>query len=354
MTEAPGPVLWRDEDRGLHVESSVGPDDRIAALLDRVEWGTSGPRFRMHHLPELVHGMPEATWIRLWRGETLLGCYALRPRRLTVDGRAVDGRNRMLLAIDPDHAERGLGRILANVMRRHFLDAHPGPRLLYGYIETGNHRSMRLARDVGYRSLGTFRSVLWSRQRPRPHPAVRPASSEDDVSTPLIAAYGDHALSTVADTLRPARTWVLAEGGRLLASVQVARERWTITHLPGRSGRLLLRLLPALRPALPFFQGRDFRYLRLSHAWAAPGQESAFDALLGAVLHATDHRAALAFADPTCPVMTRLERAVSPGLIGRLGLDPTAHVMADGVGLDEAQWAGLTARPLWISPQDPA
>jgi hypothetical protein len=182
---------------------------------------------------------------------------------------------------------------------------------------------------------------------------MRPARQDDGLPDRLGALWGRHVLADdVIRSFDPTRAWVLEdEGGRLLAAMQVRPERWTVTAVPGRGGGLLHRLLPGLGPLLPAFRGHDLSYLRLSHLWAAPGQHDALRPLLSAVLHGARHHAAVHFGDPRCATTTRLRGAMRPGLLGRIGVEPEAHVMVGAKGVDLGPWDG---RPVWIPPSDPA
>jgi len=347
------PLLWHDGDRELRIDAVCGPTAGVVALLQRVEWGTSGPRYRMHHLQELVASMEDTEWLRLWHGEQLVGCYGLAPRQVKVGDTRVAAHHRTLLAVDGPRTNRGWGRELVTTARRHFLDEADGPHLLYGYIETDNARSLRLSEDVGYRSVGTFTCRLVSARRPRPHPRVRLARPDDGLAERLEGLWGDHALADdVVGSMEAQGSWVLEDRlGRPLAALQVRPERWTVTSLAGRSGRLLVGLLPALRALLPAVRGRDLQYLRVSHLWVAQGQNDALGALLSGVMAQTGHHAAIHFGDPRSRTTARLREAFRPGLLGWAGVEPEAHVMVGARGLDLTPWEG---RRVWISPRDPA
>ena len=337
-------IIYEDPSRGLVMRADEGYADEYVDLLRDTVWGTEGLCYRDLAVERELARIPRFRMIRLLRGETLIGAYGLAGKVISVGEARVPALHRAYLAVDRAHQGQGYGKLLVTEVKRHYLDEAERPVMLYGYIETQNSRSLDLARQAGYRCIGTFQTVLFSRFRPRPHPAVERPGDEAELRRHLEEQYAGFALRDLDQSLLPSRYYLVRRGGEMVAGLQAHRKRYAIVALPGWWGNLLLRVLPDGVVDL----------ISVGNIYCPPGQEQELCRLIEGVLASSGAHVAVAFLDHDAPLLARLRAGSELGLLSRLGVAPTAHVMAGFNGIGEEIVEALVARPLFISPLDPA
>ncbi len=346
-------TFYRDQERDIAIRIEPSWSDQAIAMLDRAVWGTSGLLYSHSDSAAELAEMDGAVPIALWVADELAGVYTVWPKRIAAGEHTVDAMLRSLLVVDPRYGGRGLGRLLSEQTRQHFLVGAEHPRMLYGLIEVDNERSLTIAQKVGYESLGVLHGVTFSRFTPRSCDRLQRAGDRDELVELLRERYRHHAMQDYDVSLKVKRTWVLREDGEIVASAQVSPRRWTIVELPGLMGSVALAVLAHLPPFSRFVPGRVFEYLLVSNLVAAPGREGALIELLEGLLAQSGLHAAVFFADATCPHYAALRAHGSLGSIDAMLGPSNAHVMAGlHEGLPADAVAELRRRPLYMSPLD--
>jgi GNAT superfamily N-acetyltransferase len=348
-----GGIIYEDPSRGLTMRVDEGYSDAFVALLGRTVWGTEGLRYRNPDVRQELQRIPRFHMIRLLRGEALVGAYGLAEKVVSAGRVQVPALHRTYLAVDQRYQGQGYGKLLVTQVKRHFLDEADDPVMLYGYIEAENSRSLGPSRKAGYRPIGAFESVLFSRFRPRPHPAIERPGDEGEVRALLEEEYAGFALCDLDHSLIRSEYYVLRRGRTIVAGLQAHRVRYEVVSLAGWYGRLVLRAMPRtpyLRRLLP---GGVLDYVSVSNIHCPAGYEGDFLALLEGVLAANDLHVAIALLDRTSPVLARLRATGKLGVLSRLGVNSLAYVMAGFHQVAEEVVDAFVERPLLISPLDP-
>lgn len=357
MATSTSPTLLYEDARGVIVRSHGSMPQAAGRLLDATEWGSEGVRFIVNGRGTSVGERRGVHVLTLERAGETLGMYALRERPLKIGTRQCRAFYRGLVSVAPAAGGAGLGRILFEAARDFALSG-PTPTLSYGFIESDNSRSLKLARRVGYRPIGEFVTVMLSRVRPSEDPRVRrlKPAERPELAERLRGLWGDHGLLSLEHSLEDphvaADLWALEERGRIRAACFVERRHFTMTHMPGLSGLLIRRVLsrtPLLRRIMP---ASDFPFLQMGAPWCRPGDERALIRLWEALLAREGRHVAMLYLDPASPLTARLEATRRLGVLDRVATRARALVMAGAHGIPEAELDALSRRPLWVSPLD--
>jgi len=348
-----GETIYEDASRGLTMRVDDGYSDAFVELLGRTVWGTEGLRYRNLSVAQELQRIPRFHMIRLLRGETLVGAYGLAEKVVSAGRVRVPALHRTFLAVDPRYQGQGYGRLLVTQVKRHFLDEADGPVMLYGYIEAENSRSLGPSRKAGYRPIGAFESVLFSRSRPHPHPAIERPEEEAELRALLEEEYAGFALRDLDQSLIRREYHVVRRGGTIVAGLQAHRVRYEVVSLSGWYGGLVLHALPRAPYMRRLLPGGVLDYLSVGHIYCPAGHEGDFLGLLEGVLARHNVHVAIALLDRTSPVLGRLRARAKLGVLSRLGVDSLAYVMAGFHQIPEDVVDAFVERPLLISPLDP-
>jgi hypothetical protein len=255
-------------------------------------------------------------------------------RNRTWNGECVPTVYRTLLAVRPDLKGQSLGRQLVGKTRR-FVHDHLKRGLIFGFIESDNTPSLRLAHRVGYEPSARIALVNFARTRPRHVLGVRRlrVDEAEPLRERLERLYAGHQLADFELSLRPEQCWGLERAGRLVAALQAEPRRIELTDLG--YGGLLKRALPWIPVLRTLVDPSDYRFLWFQHIWFAEDRtEDCYDLMEG-VLHAEGYRLANLQWDLASPVYRTWKR------VGRLG--PLAafgyrfRLMAERVELPRAE-----------------
>jgi GNAT superfamily N-acetyltransferase len=344
--------IYEDRAAGLTLEVEQGYPAELVDLARRTVWGTEGLLYRVHEIEQEIDSGPDPLSLLLHRQGKLVGILLLMRKSVEIGDTRLPVLYGTAIAVAPEYVAQGYGRLIAEQTKRRFLDEAPGPLMFYGYIESENARSLGLARAMGYESVGTFAALVVSRISPSDDPAVEPLDDEEGMLQRLVETYGQHALLDFDLSYRPADFWVLRRANEIVAGVQVKVKCWTVIRAGGLPSFLLRAMpwLPLTRRLLK--RGQVFPFLSLGHLYSREGHENDLFCLVEALMKRRGVHAAVAYGDVACPVMSRL-RGGRVGLLGRLGVDARAEVMAGFSHVPDDLQQEIRRRPLLISPIDP-
>lgn len=306
----------------LTVREAPGATDAIVGLLRSAVSGAEGGIRIRDDAPD-VERVHDATWLTAWRGERLVGAYALVPRPW--------GWWRCHFAVHPDEDPAVVGALLVNEAKARLLERARADQIIAGSHDDSNHVLKGLLADAGYRSVRRFDLFVYARRRDDPSVGLVETKELVEVQRKL-EARGLH--WSDAAGLRADRYWVLRdEAGRILAGAQLEPMTWTIEHLgPGSFATLpLLRMLGvSLAPLRWASVHHAFGSIEdLARVWSAALARLAIPAALVGVDHEDPRRASWL----ACP----------RGLVGRIVGVSTTEVTATAPPPGPLDWAPIFA-----------
>jgi hypothetical protein len=167
----------------------------------------------------------------------------------------------------------------------------------------------------------------------------------------LADQYRDHALTDFPFSLRPESYYVLADGDKILAGLQVEPQHWQILSLAGAGGVIAMHALPLVPLLRDLFNPRRFEFLKFGNVFFEMHHpELAFE-LMEAVLAHHGRKTAMMFWDKESPVYRRLAGAGRFGALNSLTETPV-EVLALFEHMSDKDISDFCRRPKVISPSD--
>lgn len=346
-------MIYEDRERRLVLRCQRRCPPALVEFWERIEWGTQGVLYTMPNITQTIADMGEPYFLTLEEEGKLVGGYAFNKTHVGVGVRRYPAFYRSLLAIAPSHRGRGLGKLLVEQAKHHFQEILGQQGILYGYIEEKNLRSLEVSQKVGYSPIGTFSVLLITRFSPKSKCAIEQvATSERDALVQCLETqYQDHALTNFEHSVRPDDYYILRRAEEIVAGIQVKKCHWTIEHLPGIGGRLLLGALSWGPLTRHLVDPQQYEFLRLGNAYVRPGYERDWFALVETVLAQHQLVSGMLFMDERSPVYQRL---ISAGRFSWLNAitSISARVMAGCKNISEEEIAEIRRRPLCFPPTE--
>ena len=132
----------------------------------------------------------------------------------------------------------------------------------------------------------------------------------------LTGLYAGHGLADFEQSVRVDRTWVLEEGGQIVAALMADPQRWVIEDLG--FGGWARKLLPYVPVYGDLVVPDDFRYAWMQHLWFGERGPEALYRLIEGVFHVEQRRVAPIMGDPRSPVWQAFRGAGGLGWLAPL------------------------------------
>ncbi|MEM6343311.1 MAG: hypothetical protein AAF927_05505 [Bacteroidota bacterium] len=274
------------EGRGWRFKLDPFAHPAVAKLLGKTIWGTKGG-IRYSHTEGLrkVQELPDTSYITLWRNDDIRACVGLVQKPLQVKEAEIAAYYIRYLAVAASwqsHAQAGTSKVKAEPnggnrlfrqkLKQVFTDSaywryegqESHPAHFYAYVVLDNDRSADLVRNNGFQALRSFRTMIFSRFKPKRSPKVRKikASEKSAIEAKLQTFY--QAYSYPPEDLQIQHDYyVWEEKGKIIAGVQAQSIKWRIEEIPGLAGRLAMKLLPKIGFLRRILNPQDFRFLGL-------------------------------------------------------------------------------------------
>ena len=321
----------------------------LLALLESVEFGGSGLRYRRKALADTLGRAGPTEFLYVDSSDAVVAAYALTQTDAFLAGRPLRAVYRGLLAVAPEYRRRGLGRrLVAMALDQQHADRGAEPLVSFGLVEAGNEASLGLLEAMGATDAGGLCSQLVYRQWPRPSGALRPLDyGSQRVFSELLGA-GDRSRGLAIRTSEQLPAFGFVVGDALAAAARVGIA--TIDLGPGGPvARFMHRHAYARFRALgKRYNRRALRYLTI-HDPVVAGDPAYWRAFTDALLAHHDAHMALFTLDPRSDIAIALNDA---GVLGRFAraTRQELRLMVSAWNLDEGWLERLRSKPTYGGP----
>lgn len=167
----------------------------------------------------------------------------------------------------------------------------------YAYVDPGNIRSKRIIEDFGFKLIGTFRTIFFSRFNPKTNAHIERLDSKDisAFKEKLITFYQDHDFVCLDNIGYQDGYFVFKNNGQIIAGLQANAEHWKIHEIPG--GKHLIRIVSNI-PYIKRIFNSEFRFLSLEGIFYENGCQHLISGLISHALATYNRNTAIACIDP--------------------------------------------------------
>lgn len=281
-----GKILFKGRGWQLKLDPFAHP--AVVQLLGKTIWGTKGG-IRYSHTEGLkkVEELSNTAYITLWREDEIRACVGLVQKPLQLANKehlpayyirylAVASQLQAQTAAGQSNKatnqRQGGNRLFRKKLSELFGDADywryakqaEKAACFYAYVVMDNERSANLVLSNGFQALRAFRTMIFSRFKPKRSSKVRKIkpSEKPEIEKRLQGFYQSYSYAS-ADLQLHHEYYVWEEKGEIIAGVQAQAIKWRIEEIPGLSGRLALWLLPKISFLRRILNPQDFRFVGL-------------------------------------------------------------------------------------------
>jgi hypothetical protein len=353
-------------DRSFHVSRDA--DKTLTSLLRANVIGTPARSLLYQHqtVDEKLAHIAEPYFIQLKRNERVVGTCCFCKRSVRLDGNAITAfyvryftfnqRFRSANTIIKQNNRRSQGRLrilTQALLNGESLDVPKDtPFFHYAYVDPGNIRSMRMCEDFGFQKMRTFSTVLFTRFFPKVQADVERVTPKGmaEVRELLSGFYADYNMYSEENLFFNDYYVVRDDRKRIVAGVQVNRDRWKVLALPGKTGGRQLQLISGV-PFLNRIIRQNFHFLSVEGIFVREGFETVLQQLLESMLAREGLNTILISLDVDAP-LSRMIRSLDLGLAARLKKEVEGSVICYTSNMTPEQIDLLKSRPAYISGFD--
>jgi L-amino acid N-acyltransferase YncA len=308
-------------------------DNSIVNLLKKTIYGTNGPKYQ-HTGQELkLQNLKNPIFFTLRKQEDTIGFYCLCEREIWIGTEKYLGYYGRYLAVDENHQGNGYGKLLKKNATEYVESNGTSPSVLYSYIEENNTRSFNISQKMGFKSISTLETIIFSRLYPKSDNRV---TRINKVELPEILekleSQNTHTIFRTFENINYQNNYfVLKENGRIVAGLQANPTRWKIVEMSGIGGKILLNVLPYIPILKRLINPKKYDFLAIEGVFMESDAEGYLYPLIEGVLHHFSMSSALFQLDSQSAILNLFKKRGDLGLLNAMKKDLKTNVMIKSI-----------------------
>jgi L-amino acid N-acyltransferase YncA len=304
-------------------------DNTIFALLGKTIYGTKGPKYQHTGQKIKLQDLNNPIFFTLREQGETIGFYCLCEREIWIGTEKYLGYYGRYLAVDKNHQGNGFGKLLKKNATEYVESNGTSPSILYSYIEENNTRSFNISQKLGFTSITTLETVLFSRLYPKVDNRVARIDEVElrEILEKLESQNTHTILRTFENINYQNNYFVLKENGKIVAGLQANPTRWKIVEMAGMGGGILLNVLPHIPILKRLINPQKHDFVAIEGIFIETGSDELLYSLIEGVLHQFSVTSALIELDSKSSILEIFKKKQNLGLLNAFKNEIKTHVM---------------------------
>ncbi|MBK7128018.1 MAG: hypothetical protein IPM74_13695 [Crocinitomicaceae bacterium] len=346
------------------IQHATVPPESVIELLKNTLIGTEGSKYQLLDTSSRIHQLDCPHFFYLERNKKAIGTVTICERQVTLGQTTRTALYLRYFAFDKivqgsSDKVRERNSVFDQYWKKLFQTGQLGDSeteekntFFWGYIDPQNLRSFRMNERFGFESAGTFTITAFSRFYPKKSDQVSRIKSDEkeEVLRHLLNFYKGFNFFSTAHLFEQDNYFVLKDQGKIIAGIQIFHAGYKVVSLPGRTGKLLVKILPRVPWLRKIFNPENFRFLATEGIFWLPGHEKKVEVLLEAVLAQNELNTLLMYEDQRADKIKSLR--LRTGLLQKLKKNNEIHIVVRPVNLNESEYHHLMNNPVYLSGFD--
>ena len=320
-------IIYQAGQVSIMVEQTV--DDSVVNLLKRAIYGTKGPKYQHTGQEVKLRDIKNPLFFSLRKQGDLIGFYCLCEREIYVGNENYLGYYGRYLAVDENHQRNGYGKLLKETALKYVEANSTSPSIMYSYIEENNTRSLNISKNLGFTSITSLETIIFSRLYPKAdNQVVRLDEAELPQILQKLEAQNAHTIFRTFENINYQNNYfVIEENGKIVAGLQANPVQWKIVEMGGLSGKFLLKILPHIPILKRLINPNQYDFLAIEGIFIEPDSENLLYPMIEGVLHHFAMTSALFELDSKSQVLKLFKQKQNSGLLNALKKEVKTQVI---------------------------
>ncbi|PTM11225.1 MAG: GNAT family N-acetyltransferase [Bacteroidetes bacterium] len=227
--------------------------------------------------------------------------------------------------------------------------------IYFACIERANKSSYVVVESAGYSSIGTVKTLGFSRYFPRNNKNIKQISTKEEkenVLNLLKNTYENHALAQYDSIFLNDNYYAIIENDQIVAGCQYHRAHWVINNMKGFMGKIVMNIVPIIPILNKFFNPKRFEFLAFEGIYFKPGHEKQLYSLFEGLLAKEKLKSSMFWLGKTSPIRKSILAKGKLGLIHTFLKDSDVEVLASFENIDNTEIEHLKSKPIYASAFD--
>jgi hypothetical protein len=337
--------IWKEQ--GISAEA--------IEFLDSISWGSDGAVYEHKNTPEHFKYITNPYLIFITEEEKIMATAVFCNPQVTVAGKPFNYYYTRYFASSPAIRGKGVIKRLAVEVMSSIRKGEKAKTIFVGFVEKGNKSSFKVSETAGYHTIGTIKTVGFSRFFPKRSARIQQVKTEAEkqqVIALLKDQYGQHALVQFDYLFMHDNYYVIREHNEIVAGCQFHKAHWVINKMPGLMGKIILNLVPRIPLLNKLFNPKKFIFLAFEGICFKPGKEKQLHELFEGLLAQEKLKSALFWMGEKCPYRQALASYGRLGLISKFVKYSDVYIMASYQNLTPEEIHTTENSPLYASGFD--
>lgn len=343
------------EEGDIKIERMHGLSQEVIQFLDSVTWGTDYSLYEHLDTEERIRHLADPHLILLRFQGRIGGTAVFTRREVLCNGQSFNSYYIRYFAASEEMRGKGLikkyGVQIMQLIRQDVTEK----TIFWGAIERGNIRSWKVASSAGYVESVSMKTMGFSRFFPKIDPrmtVVAGDAEKKEMLGLLKGMYKHHNLVQFESLFIHGNYFTLREKGEIIAGAQVHLALWSVRHMPGIKGKLILNVIPILPFINKIFNPKRFDFLGFEGIYFKPGRENEVLKLFSSLLAHFNKNSALFWFDPRCPHYATLKKQGHLGMLYPFVKNADSRIMISFENMDKPDQELVNKGPDYLSAFD--
>jgi RimJ/RimL family protein N-acetyltransferase len=346
-------VIYEHVDYKIILEDK--PSSAATKLLHHTLWGTNGPLYQHLDTPEKVDQLKGALSFMLEKKRKVIGTCTVLERSIVVKGKTYTTFYCRYFSIDKQAQGKIFGHLLLKQMKIYLEKiTTTTPTVFYAYVDQDNPRSAKLLKNLGFEVMRSFKTTMFSRMYPKKDKHVHRITEHDKtkIQSLLEKQYKDYSFTNFETLFAKGNYFVWRDGKEIIAGLQGTIVNWKIHHLPGVSGKIMLKVLPRVPLIARMFNPNDFKFVAFDAIYCVKGREAELFKLMQHACAQLKLNIGMLWMDPGCELYQRMNAIGNWGFMNKMKDDLPAYVVGGFKNMDEEEKKVLKEQAVYVSSFD--
>ena len=194
---------------------------------------------------------------------------------------------------------------------------------MYAYIDPRNDRSKWMSENFGFKVIGQLATQSFSRFYPKRSPRVEISKDWDALKEIVDYQYGQHNYFFTSHSQK-GPFYVLKDAqGEILACTKVTKVNWEIVRLPGKLGRILVKIIPFIPFLNKLIKPKNHIFLVPEIVFSKDNNPILLEELFSSILAQEKCNLMLWWIDEKDPLYISIKEKINWGFFNKLiGVNP--------------------------------
>lgn len=344
------------------VKHATYPPESVIQLLEQTCIGTKGTLYQLLDTRQKIKRLHSPHFIYLERNEKAIGTVTLCERDVQLNGLQTPTVYIRYFAFDQlfqgsSNQSRGRSsfhsyfKALFDTSNFDPIQPQGNKQLYWAFIDQENARSFNMNVNFGFRTIGSFKTKVFSRVHPK-NKGVERITEEDqkEVLNALQTFYKDFNFYSPIHLFEDQNYFVIRHQGEIVCGIQANPVHWRIKSLPGLTGRLMVRYAQFIPRIRKLIHPNDHRFLATEGLFWKEGFEHFIEPLLEGTLALTKHHSLLIWTDDQNSLFDSL--SIKWGFIQRMKADNIVKIVGKFNSYTDREIERIIERPKYLSGFD--